>query len=296
MKSLGSSRRAYYVLALFLFSIFSVQYSTRLSSIDGAEVDGENNDNPVIASASWQKHPSKTKSEYELSDENYHTNILIYTFSRKDKASANHKSSDPTYINADIITFRKVPASYCVSFVDVVDSTRITSMLQSSKLSRFYSTFLNFMGNAIQKSKASIVKNFGDSLLYYHPDTLDALNKDSFTKYIDDNLRIIKLHRELNTILKKENLGLIDYRISCVYGQVMLASSNHSSVDDMFGIPVNVCTKINRLAKPNTVVIGADLYTIVKEVRKYCFNEVNSFSLRDDLSYSVYSVSHKDDT
>jgi class 3 adenylate cyclase len=204
----------------------------------------------------------------------------------------NFNQSLRSYSNADTIIFEEDWAGYCVGFVDIVDSTRITARLPGSKMSRYYSIFLNFMGQAARDSGAVIVKNVGDSLLYYYPETFDAENNGSFIKCIDGNLRMIRLHKDINKILAEERLPRIDYRISCDYGQVILARSKHSVLDDIFGTTVNVCSRINGIANPNTVVIGGDLYSIVKDVNGYSFSEVSPFSLAFKFSYPVYSITH----
>lgn len=195
-----------------------------------------------------------------------------------------------SYSNADTITFEESWAGYCVGFIDIVNSTRITARLSGRKMSRYYSIFLNFMGQAAREAGAVIVKTVGDSLLYYYPETFDALKKDSIITCIDGNLRMTRLHKDINKILAEEKLPRIDYRISCDYGQVILARSVNSPLDDIFGTTVNVCSRINRIADPNTVVIGGDLYSIVKDISRYSFAEVNPFSLGFKFSYPVYSI------
>ena len=83
-------------------------------------------------------------------------------------------------------------------------------------------------------------------------------------------------------ILYNENLhgnGLpsISYRISANYGLVELATSTNSNGVDLFGPTVNICSKINRLALPNQMVIHKDLYDVIKELtffKEYRFEEV----------------------
>jgi class 3 adenylate cyclase len=188
------------------------------------------------------------------------------------------------------ITFEESWAGYCVGFIDIVNSTKITARLTGNKLSIFYGIFLNFMGKAARESGAVVVKNIGDSLLYYYPQTIDAERKDSIIKCLDGNLRITRLHKDINKMLSNEKLPRLDYRISCDYGQVILARAINYPLTDIFGTTVNVCARINRIASPNTFVIGGDLYSIVKDEHKYSFSEVDPFSLGFNFSYPVYSI------
>ena len=77
------------------------------------------------------------------------------------------------------------------------------------------------------------------------------------------------------------------------FGTVMLANSVASSNDDIFGSTVNVCSKINRIAKPNGIVIGSDLYQIVQNFDEYAFVADTGFSLGMTIPYPVYQVLKK---
>jgi class 3 adenylate cyclase len=44
--------------------------------------------------------------------------------------------------------------------------------------------------------------------------------------------------------------------------------------NDLFGSTVNLCAKINRMAKPDGMVIGGDFYRIVSTFDEYHFTEV----------------------
>jgi class 3 adenylate cyclase len=63
-----------------------------------------------------------------------------------------------------------------------------------------------------------------------------------------------------------------------------------SSCKDIFGPTVNLCAKLNRIAKPNSLVIGSDMHQIVKKSRKYKFNEVDELQSTLKQDYPVYSA------
>ena len=72
----------------------------------------------------------------------------------------------------DELSFQSSSDSYCLSFVDIVDSTRITAKISNSKrVQRYYSIFLNTMATIARAHGAKVVKNVGDSLIYYFPQT-----------------------------------------------------------------------------------------------------------------------------
>ena len=89
---------------------------------------------------------------------------------------------------------------------------------------------------------------------------------------------------------KEEGLPCVDYLVSADYGSVVLMSSNSSSSIDMIGPPVNMCSKINHAADTNGVVIGGDLYSMVKSFEHYNFKEVKGFSLGFKYLYPIYKL------
>jgi class 3 adenylate cyclase len=81
----------------------------------------------------------------------------------------------------------------------------------------------------------------------------------------------------------------LDYRVSADYGSVVIMNSNAFNSLDMIGPPVNMCSKINRSASKNGIVIGGDLYQLVKKL-DYTIKPVRGFALGFKVDYPVYSV------
>ena len=67
-------------------------------------------------------------------------------------------------------------------------------------------------------------------------------------------------------MLQEEKLPSIGYRISADYGRVEIAKSGNLDIDDLFGSTVNFCSKINLRASWNGIVIGSDLYRIIRSI------------------------------
>ncbi len=82
----------------------------------------------------------------------------------------------------------------------------------------------------------------------------------------------------------------VKYRISMDFGTVMMANSVASSNDDIFGSTVNVCSKINRIAIPNGIVIGSDMFQIVKNFDEFAFVAETGLSVGMAIQYPVYRV------
>ena len=203
---------------------------------------------------------------------------------------------------AEEIQFTGNSHNCCVCFVDIVDSTRITTVeiANSEKIKRYYSIFINTMAAIARNFGANIIKNTGDSLIYYFPKTADSSNNMSaFKSVFECGLTMISVNPIVNAKLQKEEaLPNLSYRISADYGRVEVAKSLTSTSEDLFGPTVNLCAKINSKAEPNGMVIGNNLYQVTKGKFDdgYLFNKIDEYSIGDssDNQYSVYSIVSKD--
>jgi len=194
-----------------------------------------------------------------------------------------------------LLQFSNFSENYCVCFVDIVNSTGLTEKLSDLKTSKFYSIFLNLMNEIVSNFDGVVVKNIGDSLLFYFPKT-NSQDEQSLRQALDCCLKMSESHRVVNKMMKKEGLPSIDYRISAAYGPVRVAKIATSSVDDIFGSTVNKCSKMNYAAPPNGVVIGDELCQLVKSIEGYNFSRITHNPVVNELGYTVYQVSPKKKT
>ena len=186
----------------------------------------------------------------------------------------------------NMITFDEVSQNYCVGVVDVVNSTRAIARLSKEQSCTFYSVFLNTVGYVIENNGGKVVKNMGDGVLFYFPKLTGSDNDIP----IQCGKKILEATEMINSIFKKRKIPSIQYRVSLDYGPIMIARYSTSSCRDIFGPTVNLCAKINHLAKPEELVIGGDLYQIVKKSSRYKFNEVSAVLSVLKQDYSVSSV------
>jgi two-component system, OmpR family, response regulator ChvI len=201
---------------------------------------------------------------------------------------------------AEEISFVGGSQNCCVCFIDIVDSTRITTVdiADSEKIKIYYSVFINTMAAIVRNFDGTIIKNTGDSLIYYFPKTMGHDNVTNFKNVFECGLTMLAVHSIMNVKLKEKELPDLSYRISADYGKVEVAKSLTSTSEDLFGPIVNLCSKINSKASPNQMVIGNNLYQITKSTlgnNEYHFNKADEYSI-DSTSrnqYPVYSVFDK---
>lgn len=190
------------------------------------------------------------------------------------------------------ISFSHMTEHCCIALVDIVNSTNITSRLSNVFACMYYDVFLNMMSSVAIDSGAAVVKNIGDSLLFYYPSTIGSEKKAGFHSVIESLFKMVDARSLINKVLSDNKLPEISYRISCDFGAVMMADSKISNTKDIFGTPVNFCSKINHLAYPNEIVIGGDMYQCVKKERGFGFEEIKP-SDENKIAYSVYRVTRK---
>ena len=213
---------------------------------------------------SYMKSSSKTISESIISEE----------------------KQSPHYL----VDFLETSQSYCVGIVDMVDSTKIAARLNQKKLSKYYEIFLNSMAEMVEKFGGFVIKNIGDSLLYYFPQSSNSTHDHSHLDCLNCAITMVEEHKNINKKMINEKLPSLNFRISVDYGKVTIMKTNYSSSIDVLGTPVNMCNKINHSASKNGIVIGSDLYRIVKNFENFQYKMINACSIGLKYMYPIYSV------
>src|ERR671915_20386 len=164
------------------------------------------------------------------------------------------------------ISFLDRSMNCCIGFVGMVDSTKATAEMVSDRrnIGQYYSIFINTMAILAKNYGAKIVKSAGDALIFYFTETSDSSNEAAFKDILECFTTMILARDIINAKLHSGNLPSVSYRISADYGKVEVATSTSSKGEDLFGSTMNICAKINSMAEPNGIVIGGDLYQVIK--------------------------------
>jgi CheY-like chemotaxis protein len=209
--------------------------------------------------------------------------------------SCESQAMDAIKQSEEEISFYGKSKDYCISIVDIVNSTRIVSeIVDADQVRKYYTIFQNTVTNIIEKHGANTFKTLGDSLIYYFPLTDDSTNKIAFQRVMECSMEVLEAYSPLNVELQREQLPSIGYRLSADYGRLEVARRSTSESDDLFGSTINICSKINRSAAPNSMVIGGDLYTVLRSLgftenfRMHAIGEYAGGLSR--YSYPIYSV------
>lgn len=175
----------------------------------------------------------------------------------------------------------------------MIGSTKISSDLTPDQISRYYELFLNAIALIARNFGAKIVKNAGDALIFYFDNVGNPKETARFKNVLDCGLTMGMANSALNAKMLNERLPPVKYRISADYGQVSVAKSLSSQNEDLFGPAMNITAKINSLAKPNGLVIGEDLFSIVQGLGEYSFIPSVGGLAGAKGEYAVYHVEYK---
>ena len=187
----------------------------------------------------------------------------------------------------------------CVGIVDIVNSTKITADIGNSEnVAKYYSIFINTMAVIARNFGAEVIKNVGDSVIFFFPKTSEtSTDKTPFKDVLRCGLTMGAVHVPMNYEYEANHLPAINYRISADYGKIEVAKSGPSRVVDVFGSTVNMCAKINSKSPLNGLIIGGDLYQIIKGVHEsspssFVIKEMGAYSIEGSKShaYPLYSV------
>ena len=185
----------------------------------------------------------------------------------------------------------------CVCFIDLVDSTKNTITMDGLEYTRkYYSTFINSVSKIVKSYGGKVIKNIGDCLLLYFPNTSDNKNEDAFRAAIDCGFKILDSRYAINQELSKQHLPPFSYKISIDYGVLDLAIVGDYNQTDLFGSTVNLCSKINSssLSIANQIIIGDNFYRILKSfsdiANNYNFINNGECKITETIGYSTYSI------
>ena len=192
-----------------------------------------------------------------------------------------------------LLKFSQHVQNDCVGVIDMTDSTRISSKLSDEDITKLYEIFLNFMARIVLKHNGEVIKNIGDALMFRF-ENVDTSDPKILKNILECCLAMIEAHNKLKEELNAAGMPELDYKISLTYGSVKVAQSTTSNISDIFGPTVNRCFKINSLCPKNSVVVGENMYKIVKDLPEYEFTELCVIELKQKYGYNIFEVRRKE--
>jgi len=191
-----------------------------------------------------------------------------------------------------LLKFSQHMQNDCVGVIDMKDSTKISAALSDDDVTKLYEIFLNFMARIVRKYNGEVIKTIGDALLFRFPN-VEPSDHTVMKNILECCLSMIESHDKLKEQLKAENMPELNYKISLTYGSVNVAQSTTSNVCDIFGPTVNRCFKINSLCPENSIVIGDNMYEILKDFHEYEFAQLSDNEMKQKYGYTIFELRRK---
>ncbi|HJT84012.1 MAG TPA: response regulator [Nitrososphaeraceae archaeon] len=185
----------------------------------------------------------------------------------------------------------------CIGFIDLVDSTKNTIIIDNIEHTRiYYSKFINSISKIVKSYCGKVIKNIGDCILFYFPKTSDNKNEKAFSDAIECSIKILESRFVINQELSKQHhLPPFNFRITMDFGILDLALVGDYSQVDLFGSTINFCAKINdSLSAANQIIIGDNFYRILKSfsniTSNYSFINNGECKITENIGYSTYNI------
>lgn len=188
------------------------------------------------------------------------------------------------YTSRMAAVFSKFHGEYVVGMVDVIHSTGLVSELSAKDTDAFFTLFLTHYDECIRHTGARVVKNVGDGFLFY----LSGTPENYGSSALACARAILSSVDELNAKLREAHLPEIAVRLSMSYGPVSAMLDERGGISDIFGSTVSTCVKMNKMAEPNTVVIGSNLATYLRPLAE--MKEIGEFKIKEGLSFPVFEL------
>jgi adenylate cyclase len=170
-----------------------------------------------------------------------------------------------------------------VMFVDINNSTEMSLSLPEHKFALIVQSFAQEISIAVLGYGGYVFKYEGDAVIVLFPGEYDEAK--ACKNALNCSRAILQIIKEvINPAFKANELPEITVRIGLAYGYalvVLYGKSLEKAHIDIIGSSISLAAKIASLAKPNQILVGEFIYTILLS---------SSASSKDLLNYSKFRV------
>jgi len=151
-----------------------------------------------------------------------------------------------------------------VMFCDLVDSTKLSSQLDPEEYREVVRAYQRVCTEVIQRYDGHIAQLLGDGLLIYFG--YPQAHEDDAQRAVRTGLGILAAMEDLNTALKRNKGVQLAVRVSIHTGLVVVGEMGGEGRYESLalGEVPNVCSRIQGLAQPDTLLISADTYRLIQ--------------------------------
>ncbi|MEM6461537.1 MAG: adenylate/guanylate cyclase domain-containing protein [Pseudomonadota bacterium] len=151
-----------------------------------------------------------------------------------------------------------------VMFIDVVDSTVLCEKLDPESFFRVLTSYQNLVFEKALHYGASDIRVVGDGLLIYFG--LPRAREDDAERAIHAAVSITEAFQDLEFATEELGPIKIGLRIALSTGPVVvgkLQMADGARITDVFGLSVNIASRLQQIAPPNRILINEATYSLV---------------------------------
>ncbi|HJJ24059.1 MAG: adenylate/guanylate cyclase domain-containing protein [Crenarchaeota archaeon] len=183
-----------------------------------------------------------------------------------------------------------------VLYVDLVGSTTMALELPPEKIAIIISSFSQEMGSVIRQHHGYVLKFVGDAVIgYFIAENNSLLTTSNAVNCAKSMISVIQ--KGINPILNQYDYPDLKVKIGVDFGQNIIVRYGADKVNshvDLIGPVMNICAKIQSMAKPNQILIGSDVYDRLhpnsqKEYKQIIWKN-DEWKYRSKLSGEIYKV------
>ncbi|MDQ3853465.1 MAG: adenylate/guanylate cyclase domain-containing protein [Thermoproteota archaeon] len=185
---------------------------------------------------------------------------------------------------------------FAVIFVDLVNSTRMSTELAPDFLSKIVTVFTQEVSYVIEHFGGYVLKFVGDACIGYFP---SSQNFDNVVLCGESVVCVVR--NAINPLLLQMGHAGIEVKVTSDYGQhtiVRYGSDRERSHVDIISATMNLAAKMQSVTRGGQMVIGNSLYKklsddLQKEFEKANLDQIkwNYHNLAEQKPYQLYIIS-----
>jgi adenylate cyclase len=185
--------------------------------------------------------------------------------------------------------------SLVIMYADLVGSTNMSMTLPVDKFVTIIRAFTYEMTCIVRSYGGYVLKYVGDAVIaFFSSDYNKLLACDKAVQCAKSMITVIK--NGINPILNQYDYPELSVKIGIDEGENVIVQYGHdkSSLIDILGYSMSICSKITSLTNPNKITIGEDIYDILHLEIKSKFTEVKydigSWKYSDKQTGQLYKL------
>jgi len=151
-----------------------------------------------------------------------------------------------------------------VMFCDLVGSTALSSELDPEDLREIITEYQGVCQKVVARYEGHIAQYLGDGILVYFG--YPAAHENDAHRSVSSGLGILEAVQQFNKRIEKSNGIRISVRIGIHTGHVVIGDMGSTGQTQQLalGATPNIAARLQGLAEPDTLIISADTYALVK--------------------------------